>query len=323
MNFSSQIYVAGHEGLVGSAIVRALGAREYKNVVIRALYDLDLRNQRAVDQFFQKYRPEYVFVAAARVGGIQANAEYPADFLYDNLMIAANVIHAAHVYGAKKLIFLGSSCIYPRDCSQPMREEYLLSGPLEKTNEPYALAKIAGLKLVESYVRQFGAPFISCMPTNLYGSHDNFDLQSSHVIPALITKFVAARDAHAPQVTIWGSGRARREFLHVDDLASALLFLMDNYTESQWINVGTGTDISIADLSRLIAEIVGFRGDIVFDYSRPDGTPRKLLDTSKLTNLGWAPRISLADGLTQTVAWYEVHRHTARRERHLSSFMQV
>lgn len=303
MENNSLIYVAGHTGLVGSALMRALCAQGYSNLITRSYQQLDLRNQAAVFAFFEQERPEYVFLAAAKVGGIWANATYPAEFIYDNLMIELNVIHAAYRYAVKKLLFLGSSCIYPRDCPQPIKESYLLTNALEKTNEPYAVAKIAGILLCQSYNRQYGTQFISCMPTNLYGPYDNFDLQHAHVIPALISKIYTARTQSLPQVTIWGTGTVYREFLYVDDLAHALIFLMHVYHETDVINIGTGTDLTIAQLAHQIAHVVGYQGDFVFDISKPDGTPRKLLDVSRLLSLGWTAQTPLADGLAKTVAW--------------------
>lgn len=304
MQVNSRIYVAGHQGLVGSALMRALQQHGFTNLITRPFTELDLRNQQATEQFFAQEKPEYVFLAAARVGGIKANNDYPAQFLYDNLLIESNVIHAAYQYGVKKLLFLGSSCIYPRECPQPIKEEYLLTGPLEPTNEWYAIAKIAGLKLCQAYNKQYGTNFISCMPTNLYGPGDNFDLQTSHVIPALIAKIVTAHETQQPAVPIWGTGKALREFLYVDDLAQALVFLMRNYQENRWINVGTGKDCTIAELAYLIAEIVGYQGQLAFDITKPDGTPRKVLDVSLITSLGWQAETSLRGGLEKTIAWY-------------------
>lgn len=307
MDTSAKIYVAGHRGLVGSAIVRQLQSRGYRNIIMRTHNELDLRNQAAVDAFFAQEKPEYVFLAAAKVGGILANDTYRADFLYDNLMIEANVIHAAYAHNVKKLLFLGSSCIYPRDCPQPICEEYLLTSALEQTNEPYAIAKIAGLKLCESYNRQYGTQFIACMPTNLYGPGDNFDLHNSHVIPALIRKFITAKKDNAPSVTLWGSGKPYREFLYVDDLADACLFLMNTYHGNQIVNVGTGVDTTIGDLAVLIRELVGYEGIIMHDLSKPDGTPRKLLNVDKMNALGWRARTDLTAGLEQTIAWCIEH----------------
>ncbi|BCS80358.1 GDP-L-fucose synthase [Anaerocellum diazotrophicum] len=304
MEKSSKIFVAGHRGLVGSAIVRRLQKEGYTNLVLKGREEVDLTRQEEVERFFEKERPEYVFLAAAKVGGIHANRTYPAEFIYQNLMIECNVIHSAYKYGVKKLLFLGSSCIYPRECPQPMKEEYLLSGYLEPTNEAYAVAKIAGLKLCQYYKRQYGANFISCMPTNLYGPNDNFDLNSSHVIPALIRKFHEAKIQGKPYVEVWGTGKPLREFLHVDDLADACLFLMKNYDDELWINVGSGEEVSIAELANMIKEILGYKGEIVFNPDMPDGTPRKLLDISRLKSLGWERKISLYDGLRSTYEWY-------------------
>ncbi|MFZ5449664.1 MAG: GDP-L-fucose synthase family protein [Thermodesulfobacteriota bacterium] len=304
MESDAKIYVAGHQGLVGGAIWRRLQGGGYGNLVGRSLQELDLRNQNAVAGFFERERPEYVFMAAARVGGIRANSTFPAEFIYDNLMIEVNVVHQAYRHGVKKLLFLGSSCIYPKFCPQPMKEDYLLDGKLEPTNEPYAVAKIAGIKLCQSYNRQYGTCFISVMPTNLYGPGDNFDLLDSHVIPALIRKFHRAKVSGDPEVPVWGSGTPRREFLYVDDLADACLFLMQNYQEGEIINVGVGQDLQIMELARLVGEVVGYQGRIVLDPAYPDGTPRKLLDVSKLTALGWQARTSLKEGLKQTYDWF-------------------
>jgi GDP-L-fucose synthase len=301
---SSRIYVAGHRGLVGSAIVRALKARGYDNLLLTTSAELDLRDQTKVNAFFKSERPDHVFVAAAKVGGILANDTYPADFLYDNLMIEANVIHGAYGSGVKKLLFLGSTCIYPRLAPQPLKEEYLLTGPLESTNEWYAVAKIAGIKLCQAYHRQHGCRFISAMPTNLYGPGDNFDLETSHVLPALIRKFHEAKLANDPSVEIWGTGTPRREFLHVDDCASACLYLMDVYEQPEHINIGAGIDITISELAEIVQKIVGYNGDIVYDKSKPDGTPRKLVDVSKIFALGWRPRIPLEEGIMNTYTWY-------------------
>jgi len=300
---NAKIYIAGHRGLVGSAIVRQLQKQGYSNLIMRTHKELDLRDQAAVHTFFMEEKPEYVFLAAAKVGGILANNTYRAEFIYDNLMIELNIIHAAYHAGIKKLLFLGSSCIYPRDCPQPILEEYLLTSPLEKTNEPYAIAKIAGLKLCESYNQQYGTQFIACMPTNLYGPGDNFDLHNSHVIPALIHKFISAKNNSEPTVMLWGSGKPYREFLYVDDLADACLFLMQHYNGTEALNVGTGVDITIGDLAQLIKEIVGYEGDIVHDTSKPDGTPRKLLNVDKMTQLGWHAQTDLRSGLERTIAW--------------------
>ncbi|HET9983731.1 MAG TPA: GDP-L-fucose synthase [Longimicrobiales bacterium] len=304
MTPGDRVYVAGHRGLVGSALVRRLEAEGFERLLLRTRAELDLTDAKQVDAFFAAERPEYVFVAAARVGGILANATQPADFLRDNLAIALNVIDAAHRHGVRKLLFLGSSCIYPRLAPQPIREASLLTGPLEPTNEAYAIAKIAGLKLCEAYARQHGARFISAMPTNLYGPSDNFDLQTSHVLPALIRKFHEARRLAEPEVVVWGTGTPRREFLHVDDLADALVFLMRHYESPEPINVGVGRDISIAELAGLVCDVVGYEGRIALDPSKPDGTPRKLLDVSRLTALGWAARIPLRQGIEQTYRWF-------------------
>ncbi|WP_457637188.1 GDP-L-fucose synthase [Oceanithermus sp.] len=304
MTKESKIFVAGHRGLVGSAILRRLEADGFVNLVTRTRDELDLRDQTAVSRFFEKERPEYVFLAAAKVGGILANSTYPADFIRDNLQIQTNVIDAAYRSGSKKLLFLGSSCIYPKHAPQPMKEEYLLTGPLEPTNEWYAIAKIAGIKMAQAYRRQYGFNAISLMPTNLYGPGDNFDLETSHVIPALIRKFHEAKVEGKPHVVIWGTGKPRREFLHVDDLADAAVFLMQKYEEEEFVNVGIGKDVSIYELAKLIREVVGYEGQIRFDLSKPDGTPRKLLDVSRLNALGWRAKISLRDGLRKTYQWY-------------------
>jgi GDP-L-fucose synthase len=297
MEKSSKIYVAGHRGMVGSAIVRKLQAEGYSNIVLRTSKELDLRNQAEVENFFASERPEYVFLAAAKVGGIMANNTYRADFLYENLMIESNAIHQSYVYKVKKLLFLGSSCIYPKLAPQPLKEEYLLSGYLEETNEPYAIAKIAGIKLCESYRRQYGCNFISAMPTNLYGPNDNYDLEKSHVIPALIRKFHEAKINNAPTVEVWGSGNPLREFMHVDDLADACLFLMEKYNEGGFINVGTGIELSIKELAELVQDVVKYNGKIVWDSTKPDGTPRKLMNVEKLNSVGWKFKIPLQTGL--------------------------
>lgn len=311
MTRDALIYVAGHLGLVGSAIHRRLERGGFTNLLLRSLAELDLTVQAATDAFFAEHRPEFVFLAAARVGGIQANRLQPAEFIYDNLAIQTNVIHAAWKHGVKKLLFLGSSCIYPKHAPQPISEAALLTGPLEPTNEPYAIAKIAGLKMCQAYRRQYGFHAICLMPTNLYGPGDNFDLETSHVLPALIRRFHEARERGAPSVTLWGTGAPRREFLHVDDLADAAVFLMDHYDGEEIVNVGCGEDLTIAELARLIADIVGYQGRILFDSAMPDGTPRKLLDVSRLTALGWRPRIGLRQGIEQTYRWYVV-RHAAQ-----------
>jgi GDP-L-fucose synthase len=297
INKSAKIYIAGHRGMVGSAILRALQAQGYSNFVLRTSSELDLRNQQAVSDFFAKEKPEFVFLAAAKVGGIVANNTYRADFLYENLMIQSNVIHHAYLNGVQKLLFLGSSCIYPKMAPQPLKEEYLLTGLLEPTNEPYAIAKIAGIKMCDAYRSQYGCDFISVMPTNLYGPNDNYDLNNSHVLPALLRKFICAKREGADSVTIWGSGTPLREFLHADDLAKACLFLMDGYNESGLVNIGVGEDISILDLAKLVKKIVGFEGEIQLDTSKPDGTPRKLMDVSKLNGLGWKASTSLEEGI--------------------------
>ena len=304
MNKESRIYVAGHRGLAGSAIVRRLQSAGYHNLALKTRAELDLTNSREVNDWFAGERPEYVFVAAAKVGGILANNTYPADFIRDNLGIALNVIEAAHQHGVGKLLFLSSSCVYPKHAPQPMREEHLLTGPLEPTNESYAVAKISGMKLCEAYHRQYGSRFFSVLPTNLYGPADNFDLVTSHVLPALVRKFHEAKTAGVDHVTVWGSGRPRREFMHVDDLADACLFLMQSYDDNAPINIGVGADLTIAELAKLIAEIVGFDGAIRYDSTKPDGTPQKLLDVSRLCELGWSARISLRDGISQTYRWF-------------------
>ncbi len=313
MNFDSKIYIAGHRGMVGSSLLRRLTNDGYTNFVLRTSAELDLRDQRAVNNFFSDQRPEYVFLAAAKVGGILANDSYRAEFLYDNLMIESNVINAAWKTGVTKLMFLGSSCIYPKLAPQPLKEEYLLTGPLEYTNEPYAVAKIAGIKLCDAYRDQYGADFISVMPTNLYGPNDNYDLKTSHVLPALIRKFIEAKRKGAPSVTIWGTGTPRREFMHSDDLAEACIFLMKNYSDKGFVNIGTGDDISILEVAQLIKGIIGYEGTIEHDISKPDGTPRKLMDVSKLAALGWTSTISLESGIRMVYEevkdynWTEVH----------------
>ncbi|MCX8143126.1 MAG: GDP-L-fucose synthase [Bacteroidia bacterium] len=300
MNKDSKIYVAGHRGMVGSAILRKLQKEGYSNIITKTSQELDLRIQKDVDDFFKLEKPEYVFLAAAKVGGILANNTYRAEFIYDNLMIQSNVIHSAYKYGVKKLLFLGSSCIYPKYAPQPMKEEYLLSGYLEPTNEPYAIAKITGIKTCEAYRHQYGCNFISAMPTNLYGPNDNYDLNNSHVLPALIRKFHEAKIYSKKEVIVWGTGNPRREFMHVDDLADACLFLMLNYNDSQFVNVGTGKDISIRELAELIKTIVGYEGNIIFDTTKPDGTPRKLLDLNYMHSLGWHHKIELEEGIKMT-----------------------
>ena len=290
--------------MVGSAIVRRLQKAGHRNIVLRRSSELDLRNQSEVDRFMSDVKPDYVFLAAAKVGGILANDTYRGEFIYDNLMIQSNVIHAAHVHGVKKLLFLGSSCIYPKLAPQPLREDCLLTGPLEPTNEPYAIAKIAGVKMCDAYRSQYGCDFISVMPTNLYGPNDNYDLQNSHVLPALIRKFHEAKASGTPSVTVWGTGKPRREFLHADDLADACVFLMEVYSEPGLINIGTGEDIEIGELARLVARIVGFEGEVVHDLSKPDGTPRKLMDVSKLHNFGWRHSIGLEEGIRMVYSEY-------------------
>jgi len=306
MEKSAKIFVAGHRGMVGSAIVRKLQEEGYTNLVLRTSSELDLRNQSLVTDFFASEKPEYVFLVAAKVGGILANNTYRADFLYENLMIESNVIHQSHVLGVKKLLFLGSSCIYPKLAPQPLKEESLLSGFLEQTNEPYAIAKIAGIKLCENYRRQYGCDFISAMPTNLYGPNDNYDINNSHVIPALIRKFHEAKINNSPKVEVWGSGRPMREFLHVDELAEACLFLMGNYSDLEFVNIGTGEDLSIKELAELIAKIIQFTGEIVWDTSKPDGTPRKLMNVTKIHNLGWRHKRSLEEGIKEVMDGYRL-----------------
>ncbi len=303
MNINEKIYVAGHEGLLGSALVRALKAHGYINLVFATKTELDLRNQQMVENFFAREKPAYIFLAAATVGGIKANNNYPATFLYDNLMIQTNVIHAAHLQKVKKLLFIGSSCIYPRNCPQPMQPEHLLTGPLEQTNEPYAIAKIAGIKMIEAYRKQYKNNFIACMPTNLYGPGDTFDAERSHVIPALILKIDHARQESLSHVILWGTGNALREFLYVDDCARALVFLMQKYNQSELINIGSGQEITIRDLAQMVKEIVGYQGAIVFD-KQLDGTPRKLLDCTPINNLGWRVQISIGAGLKKTYESY-------------------
>ncbi len=313
MDSSARIYVAGHRGLVGSALVRCLQRAGASNLLLRSRDELDLTDQGAVTAFFATEKPEYVFLAAARVGGIKANDSYPAEFLRDNLAIQTNVIHSAWQAGVKKLCFLGSSCIYPKLAPQPMPEEALLTGPLEPTNEWYAIAKIAGIKMCQAYRRQYGFDAISVMPTNLYGPGDNFDLQNSHVLPAMIRRFHEAKLGGAPSVTIWGTGTPRREFLHVDDMAEACVFLMQHYSDAMHVNVGVGEDLTIMELARLVADVVGYPGEIVTDPSKPDGTPRKLMDVRRLHAMGWEARVKLADGVTQTYRWFLDRVAAARR----------
>jgi GDP-L-fucose synthase len=308
MDKHAKIYLAGHRGLVGSALHRLLQAEGYGNLVLRTSSQLDLRDQGATAAFFAQERPDYVLLAAAKVGGIVANSSLPAQFIYDNLMIQANVVHSSYLSGVTKLLLLGSTCIYPRLAPQPMREDALLTGPLEPTNEPYAIAKIAGIKLCQSYNREYGTRFICAMPTNLYGPNDNFDTTSSHVLPALLRKFHEAKLEGAASVAIWGSGTPYREFVHVDDVAQACLFLMGHYEGWEPVNVGSGEELSIAELAQRIAGVVGFTGEILFDPSKPDGTPRKLCDVSRIHELGWQHRITLDQGLRDTYAWYLKHR---------------
>ncbi len=304
MQTTDKIYIAGHRGMVGSAIMRSLQLAGFSNIVTRTSAELDLRNQQAVADFFAAEKPQYVFLAAAKVGGIHANNTYRGEFLYDNLMIQNNVIHQAYLQGVTKLLFLGSSCIYPKMAPQPLKEEYLLTGPLEPTNEPYAIAKIAGIKLCDAYRAQYGCNFISAMPTNLYGPNDNYDLHNSHVLPALIRKFHEAKLSGAPSVTMWGTGKPRREFLHADDLADACVFLMEHYQEAGLVNIGTGEDLEIGELARMVQTIVGYEGEIIHDFSKPDGTPRKLMDVSKLHSFGWKHRIGLEEGIRAVYAEY-------------------
>ena len=308
MQRDNKIYVAGHSGMVGSALMRGLEAQGYTHLVTQSLEELDLLDQSATFRFFAEEKPEYVFLAAAKVGGILANNTYRAQFIYENIQIEANIIHAAHLNGVKKLLFLGSSCIYPKLAPQPIREEYLLTGLLESTNEPYAIAKIAGIKMCQAYHSQYGCNFISVMPTNLYGPNDNFDLQTSHVLPALIRRFHEARVQNQPQVTIWGTGAPLREFLHVDDLAGACIHLMNHYDSPEIINIGVGQDLSIRELAELIKAIVGYSGVIRFDADKPDGTPRKLLDVSRLHETGWRPKIKLEEGIRKTYEWFVSER---------------
>jgi GDP-L-fucose synthase len=301
----SKIYVAGHRGMAGSALVRRLAKEGYNNIIYRTSSELDLRDQKAVEYFFASEKPEYVFLAAAKVGGILANNTYRAEFLYDNMMIQSNVIHESWRHNVKKLLFLGSSCIYPKLAPQPLKEEYLLTGLLETTNEPYAIAKIAGIKMCDAYRSQYGCNFISAMPTNMYGPNDNYDLNKSHVLPALIRKFHEAKVEGRPNVTVWGSGSPRREFMHSDDMADACVFLMKNYNEPGQINIGTGVDLTIKELATMISEIVGYKGETIYDSSKPDGTPRKLLDVSKIRELGWKAKINLREGLENVYQQYK------------------
>lgn len=307
MDAGSKIYIAGHRGMVGSAIKRRLIKEGCNNIILKTRQELDLCNQAQVAEFFKIEKPDYVFLAAAKVGGIMANSTLPADFIYQNLIIQANIIHHAYLSGVKKLLFLGSSCIYPREATQPMKEEYLLSGKLEPTNEPYAIAKIAGIKMCQAYNRQYGTNFISVMPTNLYGLQDNFDLETSHVLPALIRKFHEAKVNNHEFVELWGTGRPKREFLYVDDLAEATFFLMRNYYDSEIVNIGTGKDLSIKELAEMIKGVVGYQGEIKWDPNKPDGTPRKLLDVTKLNSLGWQAKTELGMGIEKTYHWYRKH----------------
>ena len=302
MEQTAKIYIAGHRGMVGSGLERKLRKEGYNNIVTRTSSELDLRNQQAVNDFFEKEKPTYVIIAAAKVGGIHANNTYRAEFIYDNLMIEANIIHAAYLNKITKLLFLGSSCIYPKMASQPLKEEYLLSGYLEPTNQPYAIAKIAGIEMCDSYRAQYGCNFISAMPTNLYGTNDNYHPENSHVLPALIRRIVLAKKNNEPTVTIWGTGTPRRDFLHVDDLADACYFLLQHYNERGLVNIGSGTDVSIKELAEIISSEVGYEGKLVFDYMKPDGTPRKLLDNTKIKELGWAKRITLNEGIRKTIS---------------------
>lgn len=304
MEKNSNIYVAGHKGLVGSAITRNLQKNGFDNLIFRTFEELDLTDQKATAEFFATEKPGYIFLAAAKVGGIKANNDFPADFIYQNLEVQNNVIHNAFLNKAKKLLFLGSSCIYPRDCPQPIKEEYFMTGPLEKTNDAYAIAKIAGIKMCQSYDKQYGTKFISVMPTNLYGPNDNFNLNSSHVLPALLRKFHDAKLNNDKEAIMWGTGKPKREFLHVDDLADACVYLMNNYEDSEIVNIGTGEDVEIIELARMIKDIVGFKGEIKNDLSKPDGTPRKQLDVSKLHSLGWKHKIPLEEGIKETYQWF-------------------
>ncbi len=313
MNKNAKIYVAGHKGLVGSAIVRNLEEKGYKNLVTRSREELDLMDSAATQAFFEAEKPEYVFMAAAKVGGILANSTYPADFIRENLAIQNNVIHQAYFAGVKKMIFLGSSCVYPRLASQPIREEYLLTGELEETNKPYAIAKIAGIVMCQSYNRQYGTDFISVMPANTYGPNDHFNLEESHVLPALIRKFYEAVSKNEPQVMIWGTGKPRREFIHVDDLADACVFIMNVESKFDLVNIGTGEDVSITGLMEALRRISGFQGGVVWDGSRPDGTPRKLLDISRLNSLGWRHKVGLEEGIRQILDWYATHSNKTNK----------
>lgn len=313
MNKSSKIYVAGHRGLVGSAILRKLEKEGYENLVVRTSKELDLREKKQVDAFFETEKPEFVFLAAAKVGGIVANNEFPADFIRDNLMIQTNVIDASYRNQVEKLLFLGSTCIYPKLAPQPLKEEYLLTGPLEPTNDAYALAKIAGIKMCQSYNKQYGTNYISAMPTNLYGENDNFDLQSSHVMPALIRKFHEAKLSNQSSVEVWGTGTPKREFLYSDDLADACVYLMNHYNEDEIINIGVGEDVSIKELAETVQRVVGFEGELKFDTTKPDGTPRKLVDTTKINQLGWKADVKLEDGISLAYEWFLNNTETVKK----------
>jgi len=304
MEKTSKIYLSGHNGLVGSAIRRKLESEGFKNIITRSSKELDLRNFDKVKEFFESEKPEYVFLAAAKVGGILANNDFGGDFIHDNLAIEMNIVKSAQLYGVEKLLFLGSSCIYPRECHQPIKEEYFLSGYLEETNKPYAVAKIAGIIMCQAFNKQYGTNFISVMPTNLYGPNDNFNLDSSHVMPALIRKFHEGKVNNSPTVSVWGTGKPMREFLYVDDLADAVVYLMNNYDDGEIVNIGTGVDITIKELAETIKEVVGFKGEIVFDSTKPDGTPRKLLDMTKLHGLGWHHKVDLEEGIKKSYQWF-------------------
>ncbi len=304
MDYKDKIYIAGHNGLVGSSIKRALEKQGYTNLIYKTRKELNLLDQKEVKDFFEKEKPDFVFLAAAKVGGIMANQNYPAEFIYENLQIQNNIIHNAYLNKVKKLLFLGSSCIYPKNSKQPIKEDYLLDGKLEPTNEPYAIAKIAGIKMCESYNRQYNTNFIPVMPTNLYGPNDNFDLKNSHVLPALIRKFHEAKESNKKEIVVWGSGKAKREFLHVDDLAAACIFLMKNYNKNEFVNIGTGEDLSIKNLAEMIKKITNFQGKIVWDNSKPDGTPKKLLNVSKIRGLGWKHKTNLENGIKNTYQWF-------------------
>lgn len=313
MNKNSKIFVAGHKGLVGSALVRLLTKKGYSNIITKTRQELDLKSPVAVKKFFEDEKPEYIFLAAAKVGGIMANKNYPADFIYDNMNIEINIVHNAYLHKAKKLLFLGSSCMYPKKCPQPIKEEYFLDGMLEETNKAYAVAKIAGITMCQSYNKQYGTNFISVMPTNLYGPNDNFDLENSHVLPALIRKFHEAKEKSTPEVTLWGTGSAKREFLHVDDVAQACLFLMNSYDNSEIVNIGTGMDISIKTLVNIIKKKVGYKGKIIWDTEKPDGTPRKLLNVKKINKLGWKYTIKLDEGINSTYKWFKKNISSVRK----------